>query len=172
MNEEEAKEKRKEDLRHQQEGLVGEKIVRDLLRHLGIPNFQADGVLKNKEKYCVAEVKNQEMYKKSLNPNIGDFDGHGLPPYQVKARMEFHEKTGIEPYLIILEKGTNIVYMQSLVTLEAGRHFDTKGRRQRRIYPLESFKHLELPDHIFKEYKKLMGEVGNDVRLILSFKGD
>lgn len=171
MNGDELKE-RKKNLKHQQEGLIGEKIVRDLLRHHGIPHFQADGVLKNNEKYCVAEIKNQEMYTKSLDPDVGDFDGHGLPPYQVKARMEFYEETGTEPYLIILEKGTNIVYMQSIVKLEEGHFFDTKGKRRRRIYPLENFKRLELPDHIFKEYEKLMGEVGNDVRLILSFKGD
>jgi len=165
-----SREKREKELRSQLEGLVGEKTTRALLSHHGIPHFQADGVLKNKGKYCVAEIKNQEMYTKSPDPKVGDFDGHGLPIYQVEARMKFYKETGLEPYLIIIEKGTNVIYVQSLAKLEKRKHFDTKKQRKR-IYPLENFNRMELPNHIFEEYSKLMGEVGSDVQLILGLKG-
>lgn len=99
--------------------------------------------------YQMYEIKNQERFTK-VNPYNGQetapYEGHGLPPHQVKARLRFQKKTKIRCVLVIFEKGTNNVFYQFLDVLEKGEHFDTKGLKIRRIYKLGNFFH-DIYDH-------------------------
>lgn len=100
---------------------------------LSVPVFQPDAITFEKGKYIINEVKHQSHYK------TPPFDGHGLPPNQVSARMEFYFTTGIRCRLIVLEKDTNIVYYQWIDILENGESITTSGIKSRKIYPLKSF---------------------------------
>ena len=114
--------------------LKGEQLLFPFLRQNGFKFFQADGISLKDGKYYLFECKHQEHYK------APPFDGHGLPLWQVKARLEFQKQTGIIAILVVFEKPiekTNLIYYQSLEVLEKGEHHDTKGLQPRRIYPLK-----------------------------------
>jgi len=116
------------------DGIKGEKMLFTLLRKWGFSFFQPDAMgLKDNESYLF-EAKHQERF---VAP---PFDGHGLPRWQVKARMDFEKRTGIKSVLVIFDKETDEIFYQSLARLEEGRHYDTYGKKPRRIYPLTSFK--------------------------------
>lgn len=86
--------------------------------------------------YFVVEVKHQEYYK------APPFDGHGLPKWQVDARLEFYKKTDIRPILLVIEKPFKAVYAQFLDILneDKNNYFDTRGSSPRRVYRLDLFK--------------------------------
>lgn len=119
-----------------EEGIKGEQQLFNLLREKGFSFFQPDAIgLKNGD-YYIFECKHQEHFKEP------PFDGHGLPKWQVVARMKFQERTKIKSVLVIFEKPyeeTKTMYYQLLEKLEKGEHLDTKGLKPRRIYPLSSF---------------------------------
>ncbi len=115
------------------EGFEGESKIRDFLTTKKIKYFQVDLIALCKEKYILIEVKNQEKFE------APPYDGHGLPSWQVEARLEFYKATNIEPFLFVIEKNTNHLYWQSFIKLEEGEHFDTSGAKPRRVYPLTSF---------------------------------
>lgn len=99
--------------------------------------MQVDWIFQStKGEYYVVEVKHQEYYK------APPFDGHGLPKWQVDARLKFYETTGIRPILLIIEKPFKRVYTQFLDVLneESNNYFDTKGASPRRVYKLDLFK--------------------------------
>ena len=122
------------------DGITGEKKLFALLRSKGFDFFQPDAIGIKNGTWYVFEAKNQEYYK------APPFDGHGLPLWQVKARLRFQKKTGVKCMLVIFEKGENIIYIQSLDYLESSQFHDTGGDKPRRIYPLERFKKLG-PQH-------------------------
>lgn len=114
-------------------GIEAEQWALEMFRKKGIKVFQPDGISLENGAYVLNEVKHQEQY------NAPPFDGHGLPLWQVKARMDFYNQTGIRCRLIVKEKDKDIVYWQWLDDLEAIEYFDTKGMKPRRVYNLEFF---------------------------------
>lgn len=114
-------------------GREGENLARDFIKKLGCDEiFQADWMIKVDGKWCVIEVKNQERFKAPT------FDGHGLPVWQVKARMKFYSETGIRCKLLVFDRDEKNIYEQWLDILEQGEHFDT-GTSRRRVYPITSY---------------------------------
>lgn len=88
-------------------------------------------------KYKLAEIKHQEMFEPP------PFAGHGLPLWQIEDRLKFEQFTNIETWLFVIDKKTKIIYFQSLLKLSNGKHFDTKGEKPRRIFPIEEFRILK-----------------------------
>lgn len=117
-----------------QEGIDGEQKLFAFLKEKNVDFFQADAIGLNKDKYELYEVKHQERYTPP------PFEGHGLPKWQVDARMQFQIKTGIRCVFIVFDKETQDIFYQYLDVLELGEYFDTKGAKPRRIYPLTNFK--------------------------------
>ena len=114
------------------EGIQGEQKLFEWLRENGFSFFQADAIAYKDGEWYVFETKHQEHFKSP------PYDGHGLPPYQVKSRLEFQDETGIIAYLVVFEKGNEKIYHQRLDKLEEGEHFNTKTN-PRRIYKLSNF---------------------------------
>lgn len=128
-----------------EEGIQGEQMLFEWLRAKGFEFFQPDAIgTKNGTRY-IFETKHQERYK------TPPFDGHGLPIWQVNARLKFEEETGIKAILVVFDKETNEVFYESIKNLEKGKIcktmsdtsgdiFDTTGKSPRRIYKLNKFK--------------------------------
>lgn len=62
------------------------------------------------------------------------------------ARMDFFHRTRIVPYLYVVEKsdyekkeGHHLIWSRSLIILEMGEYYDTKGKELRRVYNIKSF---------------------------------
>jgi hypothetical protein len=117
----------------QQEGIEGEQWLLNEFRKKGIRVFQPDAISFEDGAWIMNEIKNQEAFEPP------PFRGHGLPLWQVTARIGFWRLTGIRVRLIIKEKGTKIVYWQWLDILEERKHIDTRGEKPRRVYSIDSF---------------------------------
>lgn len=133
----------KEDLNHIEEGKIGEKIIREYLIFKGAKLLQIDWMSYEEEEYRLNEVKYQEIFTPP------PFYGHGLPTWQIKARMDFYHRTRIEPWLYIVEKsdyerkkGYHLIWKQSLIVLEMKNFEDTKGEKSRRIYKIDGFEKI------------------------------
>ena len=68
------------------EGINGEQKLFAFLKKKGVTFFQADAIGLNKARYELYETKHQERYRPP------PFEGHGLPCWQIKARLTFQEK--------------------------------------------------------------------------------
>lgn len=124
-------------------GFNGESDVRDWFKSKKIPFMQVDIMFKYKGEWCLGEIKTQEKFTK--NTSRGElYDGHGLPSWQIKRRMEFYKDTGVKPYLIVKDPDENCLYINDLPTLLDGEHFKTNGKKPRVIFKLENFKRIEL----------------------------
>ena len=103
--------------------------------------MQPDGLAKsNNGSWNLYEIKHQEVFEPP------PFKGHGLPKWQVKARLEFYEDTKVRPVLIIKDKKTKEIFAQYLDVLEKNEYFDTKGKKPRRVYNLKYFKKVHEPN--------------------------
>jgi len=119
-----------------EEGIKGEQQLFTFLRKKGFDFFQPDAIGLKDDDYYIFECKHQEHFKEP------PFDGHGLPKWQVEARMKFQKRTKIKSVLVVFEKPydeTKTMYYQLLENLENGEHIDTHGSKPRRIYPLKNF---------------------------------
>ncbi len=116
------------------EGIEGEQKLFNFLRERGFEFFQADAIGYFDGEYYLFEAKQQERYEPP------PFEGHGLPKWQVEARLKFQEKTGVIACFVVFEKGTNNIFYQRLDVLEETKYFDTKGDKPRRIYNIKFFK--------------------------------
>lgn len=116
-----------------EEGIAGEQKLFKFLINKGFNCFQPDIIGEKEGIYYLFECKHQERFEPP------PFKGHGLPLWQVKARLKFQEKFGIKCILVIFDKKTGEVFSQLLEVLEKGKHIDTKGLKPRRIYPIENF---------------------------------
>ena len=130
-----------------QEGIAGEQMLGELLKEKGYKIFQPDWVGFKDGQYYLFECKHQERFTPP------PFEGHGLPAWQVKARLEFQRQTGIVATLVVFDKKTDEIFWQRLDELENHEHckdmFDTDGEilntsglKPRRIYKLNLFKKL------------------------------
>ena len=118
-------------------GRIGEINARLVLQKLFKVDsiFQADWLIKKDGKWIVVEVKHQERFERGRN---ADIEGHGLPPYQVKKRLEYYKDTGVRCFFLVIEKPSNEMYCNFLDVLDSKTYYDTP-RGKRRIYPLENF---------------------------------
>ena len=116
-----------------EEGIEGEQKLFSFIASKNVDFFQADAIGFNKGRYEIYEVKHQCRFTPP------PYEGHGLPPKQVEARLRFQEKTGIRCVFVVFDKETNEIFYQYLDVLERGEHFDTKGSKVRRIYKLTNF---------------------------------
>ena len=120
-------------------GRHGQEMAKEMLIRLPFMDrfCQLDWLVRNKAGgWWSVEVKYQEHF------TAPSFDGHGLPRWQVGTRMQLWKDRGIRALLWIFDYGTQTIYAQWLDILEAGRFFDTRGPKPRRIYQLESFEVL------------------------------
>ncbi len=125
------------DLQKYIEGLKGEKVIRDYFIKNKINFFQVDLMANIDNQWHVIEVKRQEIF------NPPPFYGHGLPKWQIEARLKFQEQTGIYAILYIVDKITGVIYFQYMDLLLKGKQFQTTGLNPRIIFPLENFEILE-----------------------------
>lgn len=116
------------------DGIDGEQMLFEVLRQKGFNFFQPDAIGERNGSYYLFETKHQERF------NPPPFEGHGLPKWQVKARLKFQEATGIVAILMVFDKVTKEIFWQRIDKLEKGRYIDTKGLSPRRVYELSSFK--------------------------------
>jgi len=119
------------------QGIEGEKELFGFLKSRGHKFFQPDSIALVNNQYYVIEMKKQEWFK------APPFDGHGLPRWQVTARLEFEERTKVIALLMIHDIETSELFCQLLSVLEKGEKYDTRGLKPRRIYPISSFKQLK-----------------------------
>lgn len=115
------------------EGREGERIVRKYLKRLGVHYFQADLMAKIGDQWYIIEIKRQEMFKSP------PFDGHGLPRWQIEARLKFQDETGIRAMLFIVDKISGLIYWQYMDALMDGGKYQTQGTNPRLIFPLTSY---------------------------------
>lgn len=132
----------------QLEGIEAEQWLLKKMCENDIDCFQPDALSKENGRYVLNEIKNQEYYE------APPFDGHGLPKWQIKARLSFFNQTNIRCRLIIKEKGEKVVYWQWLDELEMGDYYDTKGDKPRRVYPIYCFNRTTEDDMFKKDYKQ------------------
>src|SRR3990167_3902951 len=125
------------------DGINGEQQLFKLLKDNGFDFFQPDAIGREGGDYYIFECKHQAHFTKP------PFDGHGLPKWQVEARLKFQERTKIKSILVVFEKpyeSTRLIYYQLLEKLDKGEHIDTEGDKPRRIYPLTSFIKITAPN--------------------------
>jgi hypothetical protein len=115
------------------EGIQGEKRLFDLLKKQGFTFFQPDAIGYKDDCYYVFETKHQERFTPP------PFEGHGLPKWQVEARLEFQRRTTIPCVLVVFDKETDEIFWQRIDKLEKGEYIDTHGLKPRRIYNLKEF---------------------------------
>jgi hypothetical protein len=142
-------------LRHILIGLQGENLIRHLLSNSNIKYFQVDAI--GHEGFII-EIKHQEYFEKGSNCN---FDGHGLPLWQVNDRIKFCKKYNLTPILIIKDLKSNKIYYQSLFYLEANEKYITKNNK-RVIYPLYNYHELDYKDNIKIPMRDLKGNIINE----------
>ena len=124
------------DNEHIRMGFKGEDIIRNYLKDQKCPFMQADLLFKIDNKWYLGEVKTQEHFK------APPFDGHGLPIWQLEARLNFYEDTGVEPILFIVDITNKRVFYQSFVKLNNfEKKFLTKNSK-RIIFPFDAFEIL------------------------------
>lgn len=120
------------------DGIIGEQKLFNLLKKQGFKFFQPDAIGFKDGCYYVFEAKQQERFTPP------PFEGHGLPRWQVSARLKFQKETKIPCVLVVFDKETKEVFWQRLDKLNKSKNFvDTHGAKPRRIYNLEEFKKLE-----------------------------
>lgn len=118
------------------EGFEGEAIVREYLKSQKNCYFgQLDMIANINGSWYSIETKHQEMFK------APPFDGHGLPVWQVRTRINLFNDTGVVPLFFVLDKCSRALIYNNLINLESGRKFTT-GKKSRVIYPIENFKHI------------------------------
>jgi hypothetical protein len=119
-------------------GFYGEGLIRDWLKSKSIPFMQVDVMFYYNNAWCLGEVKTQEKYE------APPYDGHGLPKWQIDARLKFQQDTGVMAYLIVYDLGEKCIYIQTLDTLLKGQHFQTNGKNPRVVFDINSFTRFEI----------------------------
>ena len=125
------------------QGFIGENIIREYLKKRKVKFMQIDLMWEHEGKWYVGEVKAQEKFTKGFGCN---FDGHGLPPYQMKARIKFGRDKDIVPVFFVYDTQEKVVYWQFFETLDSlpedKKHITKTGKRI--IFNIECFKKIDL----------------------------
>lgn len=123
-------------------GFEGEGKIREFLKRKRIPFMQVDLMFKTNNQWYLAEIKTQEIFKSP------PFDGHGLPQWQIDARMNFCKDTGVIPVFIVYDLDDKCIYIQSMKYLleqkKPDDFFKTKGKKPRTIFNIKHFKRIEV----------------------------
>jgi hypothetical protein len=119
-------------------GFDGESTVREWLKRKDYKFMQVDVMFKKDGKWFLGEIKTQEKY---LSP---PFDGHGLPKWQIDARIAFYKQTGIEPILFVNCLTDKVLYCNSILKLMETDHFYTKGNSPRVIFNIIHFVKIKI----------------------------
>lgn len=120
-----------------QDGYIGEQKAFDFFKEKRMKCFQSDLIVRNKDgSYFVVEVKYQDIFEPP------PFYGHGLPDYQVQARMEFYEKTKIPCLFLVFDKNDIDIYYNWLHVLNDGHKIYTLNRG-RVVFDIDNFKKVE-----------------------------
>ena len=101
------------------DGLEGEARGREYIMSKGFKVLQADAIGLKDDKYSLFESKHQFRFDK-YNPPYpdGPFDGHGLPKWQIDARLKFQEKMGIRCVFFVTDKLTKEIFYHYLDLLD------------------------------------------------------
>jgi hypothetical protein len=127
-------------------GEEGEKIARSFIKNiLSNRNYklmQLDWIAKVNNKVIVFEVKTQEQY---INPS-----GHGLPPWQIKSRLELLKLFKFEAlfFLIVICLTEGYIY-----SLDIDKDWESKG------FYTKSKNRFIFPIHLFKKHDLLKEEI-------------
>jgi len=131
-----------ENIEEIRKGFIGENIVREYIKEKKSPFMQVDLIYLHDNKYYVVEVKSQEKYLKN-DPKypsvIGPFDGHGLPKWQIDARLKFQKETGVEAIFVVFDTEEKVLYWQSMSKLMETVYHQTKGKKPRIIFDIKHF---------------------------------
>ena len=119
-------------------GFEGENEVRDLLNRKNIHFLQVDVMFEWDGKYFCGEIKTQEKATPEKYYGL-PFEGHGLPPWQVKSRIKLYERTGIIPYLFVRCLTDNCIYHGDIRELMKTKYYEFK-KTPRIVFNLEEFK--------------------------------
>lgn len=128
------------------DGRRGERRTRLFIKGMGATDIsQPDWIGKWNGEWCVFESKEQDVFE------APPYAGHGLPPYQVAARLQLQAELGLRAVFVVHEKSLPVTWWQYLDVLEEGPHFDTPGPKVRRIYALSSFEVAARPEDLEDE---------------------
>lgn len=114
-------------------GMIGEKKLRDGLMNSKTKFMQIDAMYKNNGDWYSVEVKTQEEFKSP------PFDGHGLPRWQIDARINLYNDKKIIPIFVVYDLKAGFRYSAGLLSLEKTNYYQTKGKSPRVIYELKHF---------------------------------
>ena len=125
------------------EGNKGESFIRYLLAKESTKFFEPDLIVNEKGQYYIYEIKVQEHFESP------PFDGHGLPLWQIKDRLNFCEKTNCICKLIIIDLKQKIIYHQDLDVLykqygNKEKCHQTNGEKPRCVFHLDMFNKTKL----------------------------
>ena len=125
------------------QGYMGESFIRHLLAKENTKFVEPDLIVNEKGQYYIYEIKVQEHFESP------PFDGHGLPLWQIKDRLNFCEKTNCKCKLIIIDLKQKFIYHQDLNVLykQYGNKkmcFQTNGEKPRCVFHLDMFNKTEL----------------------------
>lgn len=116
-------------------GMIGESKFRNGLIESRINFMQIDAIYEKNNIWYSVEIKTQEMFESP------PFDGHGLPRWQIDARIKLYKDKNIIPLFVVYDLKAGIRYHQSLLLLESKKdYYQTKGKNPRVIYKLSHFK--------------------------------
>jgi hypothetical protein len=127
-------------------GRDGEHKIRTIFEKNKIHYLQADMLAKINGKWHSIEIKHQDKFTPP------PFFGHGLPRWQIDARLELQKDTGIVALLFVLDKATKEVFWQYMDRLMDGKRYQTTGSNPRVIFPIESFILLDKLEILPKEW--------------------
>ena len=119
-------------------GFQGEGEVREYFKSIGVKFMQVDLMFNKNGKWYLAEIKTQEKFK------APPFDGHGLPEWQIEARIQFYNDTGIEPFLIVKDNEDRCLYIGSILKLMQKEKIITKGKKPRVVFNINGFTKIPL----------------------------
>jgi hypothetical protein len=134
-------------IKHAQ-GMIGESAIRQWLVRERKKHAQIDLMCMWDDEWILMEIKHQERF---INP-----DGHGLPTWQLNARLMFYEKTRVVPWLYVVEPhDQSVAYRASMVKL---REIQNKGEnkkdwlfsktKKRIIFMMHAFEKINLSTSI------------------------
>lgn len=84
-----------------EKGYAGEWLAKEYIHSLNMTCLQPDWIMRdpNTEKYFVCEMKNKNVYTKTLR-NGSKWYGMGLPIYQVEARLQLQKDKDMRVLLL------------------------------------------------------------------------
>lgn len=122
------------------DGQKGETMAFKFFKKKRLHCFQSDLIVQRTNgDYFMVEVKYQNIFEPP------PFYGHGLPPYQVAARLNFYKATGVRCMFLVFDKDDKHIYWQWLDVLNAGNKINT-ATGSRVIFDINNFFKIPVED--------------------------